>query len=190
MEIEYMGAHGGGAERDPLQVRREEGLMQKVTPCLWFDGRAEEAMRFYTSIFKDSKAGPVTRYGKGMPGREGSVMTASFEIEGQEFLGLNGGPDYKFNEAVSFIVRCKTQEEVDYYWDRLLEGGTPSQCGWLKDRFGVSWQVVPTVLLEMQKSGDAAQVQRVTEAMMRMVKLDIKTLTDAYGPTKAANVTP
>jgi len=154
--------------------------MQKITPCLWFDGRAEEAMRFYTSIFKNSKVGAVTRYGEGMPGKKGSVMTATFEIEGQEFMGLNGGPDFKFSEAISFVVNCKTQEELDYYWGKLLEGGAPSQCGWLKDKFGVSWQVVPTVLPEMLKSGDAAKTQRVMEAIMKMVKLDIKTLTEAY----------
>ena len=154
--------------------------MQKITPCLWFDGRAEEAMRFYTSIFKNSKVGAVTRYGEGMPGKRGSVMTATFEIEGQEFMGLNGGPDFKFSEAISFVVNCKTQEELDYYWGKLLEGGAPSQCGWLKDKFGVSWQVVPTVLPEMLKSGDAAKTQRVMEAIMKMVKLDIKTLTEAY----------
>ena len=164
--------------------------MQKITPCLWFDDKAEEAMRFYTSIFKNSNAGAVTRYGEGMPGKKGSVMTATFEIEGQEFMGLNGGPAFKFNEAVSFVVNCKTQDEIDYYWSKLLEGGAPSQCGWLKDKFGVSWQIVPTVLQEMLKSGDAAKTQRVMEAVMKMVKLDIKTLTDAYGSTSAGSVKP
>jgi predicted 3-demethylubiquinone-9 3-methyltransferase (glyoxalase superfamily) len=181
----------GGAKAAQQYLEKRDGPMQKITPCLWFDGgKAEEAVRFYTSIFKNSKAGAVTRYAEEMPGKEGSVLTATFEIEGQEFIALNGGPEFKFNEAVSFVVHCKTQEEVDYYWDKLLEGGAPSHCGWLKDRFGVSWQVVPTVLLEMLKSGDAAATQRVLEAVEKMVKLDIQDLTDAYGPTQAATVTP
>ena len=122
--------------------------MEKITPCLWFDGKAEEAARFYTSVFKKSKMGAITRYGEGMPGKKGSVMTVTFEIEGQEFMGLNGGPQFKFSEAVSFVVHCKTQKQVDRYWDRLLKGGKPSQCGWLTDKFGLSWQIVPTVLSE------------------------------------------
>jgi len=153
--------------------------MQKITPCLWFDGRAEEAMRFYTSIFKNSKVGAVTRYGEGMPGKRGSVMTATFEIEGQEFMGLNGGPDFKFSEAISFVVNCKTQEELDYYWGKLLEGGAPSQCGWLTDKFGVSWQIVPTILPELLQDKNAARRDRVMKAVLGMIKLDVKKLKEA-----------
>ena len=152
--------------------------MPNITPCLWFDGNAEEAMRFYTSIFKDSKAGPVTRYGKAMPGKEGSVMTASFEIGGQEFLGLNGGPDFKFNEAISLQINCQNQEEIDYYWDKLSKGGDPKAqvCGWLKDKFGLSWQVIPAVMSEMFKDHNSPEAQRTMEAMLRMKKINIKEL--------------
>jgi predicted 3-demethylubiquinone-9 3-methyltransferase (glyoxalase superfamily) len=120
--------------------------MQRIMPCLWFDGRAEEAMEFYTAIFKNSKVGRIARYGEAGPGMPGSVMTVTFELEGQEFMGLNGGPQYTFNPAISFVIHCKTQKKIDYYWERLLEGGKPQQCGWLTDKFGVSWQVVPAVL--------------------------------------------
>ena len=155
--------------------------MQKITPFLWFDGRAEEAMNFYTSIFKNSKAGNVVRFGEAGPGPKGSVMTASFQLEGQEFVALNGGPQYKFTPAISFFVPCETQEEVDEYWDKLLEGGRPSQCGWLEDKFGVSWQIVPTVLLKMLGDKDHPEkAKRVMQAMLKMIKLDIAGLTQAY----------
>lgn len=154
--------------------------MQKISPFLWFDNQAEEAVTFYTSIFKHSKIGRVLRYGASGPGPKGSVMTASFQIEGQEFVALNGGPMFKFTEAVSFVVNCETQAEIDHHWDRLLEGGTPQQCGWLKDRFGLSWQVVPTAMVDMMQDPDGAKVQRVMEAMMRMVKIDLPTLQRAY----------
>jgi predicted 3-demethylubiquinone-9 3-methyltransferase (glyoxalase superfamily) len=154
--------------------------MQKITPCLWFDGRAEEAVNFYTSILKNSKVGNVTRYGEAGPGAKGSVMTMTFEIEGQEFMALNGGPEFKFSPAISFIVHCKSQEEVDDYWAKLLQGGAPQQCGWLTDKFGMSWQIVPTVLPEMLQDKDPAKTKRVMEAMLKMIKLDIKALKQAH----------
>jgi predicted 3-demethylubiquinone-9 3-methyltransferase (glyoxalase superfamily) len=160
--------------------------MQKISPCLWFDDQGEEAAKFYTSIFKDSKMGDVTRYGKEgyeIHGREeGTVMTVEFEIEGQKFLALNGGPIFKFNEAISFQVYCETQEEVDYYWEKLSEGGDEKaqQCGWLKDKYGVSWQIVPTILIKMLKDKDSEKSQRVMKAMLQMHKLDISTLKKAY----------
>jgi predicted 3-demethylubiquinone-9 3-methyltransferase (glyoxalase superfamily) len=160
--------------------------MEKITPCLWFDDRAEEAAKFYTSIFKNPKIGNVTRYGKEgyeIHGREaGTVMTIDFEIEGQKFVGLNGGPIFKFNEAISFQVHCETQKEVDYYWEKLSEGGDEKaqQCGWLKDKYGVSWQIVPTVLGRMLQDKDAKNSQRVMKALLQMHKLDIKILKQAY----------
>ena len=160
--------------------------MQKISPCLWFDDQGEEAAKFYTSIFKDSKIGDVTRYGKEgyeIHGREeGTVMTVEFEIEGQKFLALNGGPIFKFNEAISFQVYCETQEEVDYYWEKLSEGGDEKaqQCGWLKDEYGVSWQIVPNILIKMLKDKDSQKSQRVMKAMLQMHKLDISTLKKAY----------
>jgi predicted 3-demethylubiquinone-9 3-methyltransferase (glyoxalase superfamily) len=153
--------------------------MQKITPFLWFDNQAEEAVKFYTSIFKNSKMGTVARYGESGPGPAGSVMTASFELEGQEFVALNGGPIFKFTEAISFVVYCETQEEIDHYWNNLLKGGTPSQCGWLKDQFGLSWQIVPTALSKLLSSKDPQKSRRVMEAMLKMVKMDIKKLEDA-----------
>ncbi len=160
--------------------------MQKISPCLWFDDKAEEAAKFYTSIFKDSKIGDVTRYGKEgyeIHGKEeGTVMTVEFEIEGQKFLGLNGGPIFKFNEAISFQVYCETQEEVDYYWEKLSEGGDEKAqiCGWLKDKYGVSWQIVPIILIKMLKDTDSEKSQRVMKVMLQMHKLDISTLNKAY----------
>lgn len=154
--------------------------MEKITPCLWFDGKAEEAARFYTSVFKKSKMGAISRYGETGPGKKGSVMTVTFEIEGQEFMGLNAGPEFKFSEAVSFVVNCKTQKQVDRYWDKLLKGGKPVQCGWLTDKFGLSWQITPTILPRMLKDKDPAKADRVMKAMMKMVKLDIKALKKAY----------
>ena len=165
--------------------------MQKISPCLWFDDQGEEAAKFYTSIFKDSKIGDVTRYGKEgyeIHGREeGTVMTVEFEIEGQKFLALNGGPIFKFNEAISFQVYCETQEEVDYYWEKLSEGGDEKaqQCGWLKDKYGVSWQIVPTILIKMLKDKDSEKSQRVMKAMLQMHKLDISTLKKAYDVNEA-----
>jgi predicted 3-demethylubiquinone-9 3-methyltransferase (glyoxalase superfamily) len=160
--------------------------MQKITPCLWFDDKAEEAAKFYASIFENSKVGDVTHYGKEgyeSHGREeGSVLTVDFEIEGQKFMALNGGPIFKFNEAISFQVHCETQEEVDYYWEKLSEGGDKKaqQCGWLKDRYGVSWQIVPIVLIKMLKDKDAEKSERVMKVMLQMHKLDINILKQAY----------
>ena len=162
-------------------------LIQKITPCLWFDDQAEQAAKFYTEIFKNSKIKKISRYGKEgyeihrKP--EGSVMTVEFELDGQAFTALNGGPVFKFNEAISFQVDCATQEEVDYYWEKLSEGGDENaqQCGWLKDRYGLSWQIVPRALLEMLNDPDAKKSQRVMAAMLRMKKIDIETLKRAYG---------
>jgi predicted 3-demethylubiquinone-9 3-methyltransferase (glyoxalase superfamily) len=153
--------------------------MHKITPCLWFDNQAEEAMNFYVSIFKNSKTGAISRYGDAGPGPKGSVMTVEFELDGQPFVGLNGGPIFNFTEAVSFIVHCQSQEEVDDLWERLSEGGEKSQCGWLKDKFGLSWQIVPVALMELMKDRDARKTQRVMQAMLQMKKLDIATLTRA-----------
>jgi predicted 3-demethylubiquinone-9 3-methyltransferase (glyoxalase superfamily) len=157
--------------------------MQKITPFLWFDDNAEEAVKFYTSIIKNSKIGKIARYdeaGEKAAGRPaGSVMTVEFQLEGQEFVALNGGPHFKFTEAISFVVNCETQEEVDYYWEKLSHGGKEVQCGWLKDKYGLSWQIVPTVLGELLSDKDAAKAQRVMQAMLKMVKLDIKKLKQA-----------
>jgi predicted 3-demethylubiquinone-9 3-methyltransferase (glyoxalase superfamily) len=157
--------------------------MQKITPFLWFDDNAEEAVKFYQSVFKKSKIGKIARYNKA--GEKvarrpaGSVMTIEFEIDGQEFIALNGGPIFKFNESVSFVVNCKTQAEVDYYWKRLSAGGKKVQCGWLRDKFGLSWQIVPTILAELMSTKDAAKSERVMAAMLKMVKLNIKKLKQA-----------
>jgi predicted 3-demethylubiquinone-9 3-methyltransferase (glyoxalase superfamily) len=154
--------------------------MPKIHPFLWFDKDAEEAMNFYVSVFPNSKVLSVQRYGPTGPGPEGSVMTADFELDGQRITALNGGPVFNFSEAFSFVIDCKDQAEVDYYWDKLLEGGKPSQCGWLKDRFGFSWQVVPKALFETIGGPDAAGRNRAMEAMMKMSKLDVATLERAY----------
>ena len=154
--------------------------MQKITPFLWFDDRAEEAMKFYTSVFKNSQIGTVTRMGDDVPGPKGKVMAGTFQIEGQEFMVLNGGPEFKFTEAISFFVHCETQEEVDELWEKLSAGGEKSQCGWLKDKFGVSWQIVPNILGELMSDPDAEKARRVTQAMLKMTKLDIKLLKQAY----------
>jgi len=150
--------------------------MQKITPFLWFDGRAEEAMKFYISIFKNSKAGRVVRYGEAGPGPKGTVMTAVFQLDGQEFIALNGGPQFKFSQAVSFVVNCKTQKEVDELWEKLSAGGQQQMCGWLKDKFGLSWQIVPTALPELLSDPDPAISQSVMKAMMQMKKIDIEGL--------------
>jgi predicted 3-demethylubiquinone-9 3-methyltransferase (glyoxalase superfamily) len=155
--------------------------MQKITPFLWFDHEAEEAMHFYASIFKNSKINKVVRYGDAGPGPKGTVMTADFEIEGQTFTALNGGPLFKFNESVSFVVNCETQAEVNELWEKLSAGGKTSQCGWLKDKFGLSWQIVPTVLPELLSDPDPAKSQRVMRAMLQMTKIDIAKLKEAYG---------
>jgi predicted 3-demethylubiquinone-9 3-methyltransferase (glyoxalase superfamily) len=154
--------------------------MQKITPFLWFDNNAEQAVNFYTSIFKNSKIGTIARYGDAGPGPKGTVMTASFQIEGQDFVALNGGPVYKLTPAISFVVNCQNQDEVDWYWDKLSEGGEKVQCGWLTDKFGVSWQIVPTILTQLLQDKDPARSKRVMEAMLKMVKLDIAELKKAY----------
>lgn len=151
-----------------------------MTPCLWFDNRAEEAMYFYTSIFKNSKIGDISRYGEAGPGESGAVMTVIFELDGQPFMALNGGPHYKFTPAISFSVPCETQDEVDRLWDALTEGGEPGPCGWLTDKYGLSWQIVPTALMELMQGGDAEQARRVTEAMLKMGKLEIAGLQRAF----------
>lgn len=153
---------------------------QKINPFLWFNDQAEDAANFYVSIFKNSKINKSVRYGEAGPGPEGSVMTVSFELEGQEFTALNGGPLYEFTEAISFVVNCESQEEVDYYWMKLTEDGEEGVCGWLKDKYGLSWQIVPTVMIEMMSDPDPEKAKRVTDAMLKMVKLDIKTLKEAY----------
>ncbi|MGI0019643.1 MAG: VOC family protein [Nitrososphaera sp.] len=154
--------------------------MQKITPFLWFDNQAEEAANFYVSIFKNSKIVGVTRYGEAGQGPKGSVMIVVFQLDGQEFIGLNGGPHFKFTEAISFSVDCKTQEEVDEFWRRLSEGGEEGQCGWLKDRYGLSWQINPTILGEMLSDPDPEKSKRVMEAMLKMKKIDIGRLKQAY----------
>jgi predicted 3-demethylubiquinone-9 3-methyltransferase (glyoxalase superfamily) len=154
--------------------------MQKITPFLWFDSQAEEAANFYVSVFKNSKIVKIARYGKAGPGPKGSVMTVAFELDGQQFVALNGGPYYAFTPAVSFLVRCKMQEEVDRFWEKLSEGGEIVQCGWLKDRYGMSWQIVPSVLEEMLNDPDHAKSQRVMEAMLQMKKIEIAGLEKAY----------
>ena len=154
--------------------------MQKITPFLWFDNNAEEAANFYVSVFKNSKLLNIARYGEVGPGPAGSVMTAEFELNGQEFVALNAGPTFKFTEAISFVVNCETQEEVDYYWERLSEGGEKSHCGWLKDKFGLSWQVTPTILGKLMADKDQEKSNRVMQAMLKMDKLDIEPLQRAY----------
>ncbi len=155
-------------------------ISQRITPFLWFDNQAEEAMNFYVSIFKNSKTGLVTRYGETGPGAKGSVMTASFTLDGQEFVALNGGPQFPFTEAVSFVVNCDSQEEIDYYWEKLSAGGEEVQCGWLKDKFGLCWQIVPTEFFDLVSKGSAEQSDRVMKAMMEMVKMDLAKLKQAY----------
>ncbi|MGH9791753.1 MAG: VOC family protein [Candidatus Acidiferrales bacterium] len=154
--------------------------MQKITPFLWFDNQAEEAAKFYVSIFKNSKILGVTRYGEAGPGPKGSAMTVRFELGGQEFIALNGGPHFKFTEAISFSVDCKTQDEVDEFWRKLSEGGEEGQCGWLKDKYGLSWQINPAILGEMLSDSDAKKAKRVMEAMLKMKKIEIGRLRQAY----------
>ncbi|MDB5120329.1 MAG: 3-demethylubiquinone-9 3-methyltransferase [Sphingobacteriales bacterium] len=155
--------------------------IQKINPFLWFDNEAEEAVEHYVSIFKDSKILKVARYGDAGPGPKGSVMMISFQLEGQEFVALNGGPHFKFTEAISFVINCETQEEVDYYWNKLTEnGGSESQCGWLKDKFGLSWQITPAILIQYITDEDSSKADRVMKAMMTMKKIEIKPLQQAY----------
>jgi predicted 3-demethylubiquinone-9 3-methyltransferase (glyoxalase superfamily) len=154
--------------------------MQKITPFLWFDDNAEEAMKFYVPIFKNSKIKNVTRYGKAGPGPKGRVMTATFQLEGQEFIALNGGPLFKFTEAISFLVSCKDQKEVDALWKKLSRGGEEGQCGWLKDKYGLSWQIVPTALGKMLGDKDPEKAGRTMKAMLQMKKIDIQRLKQAY----------
>jgi len=154
--------------------------IQKITPFLWFDHQAEEAAAFYASIFPNSRIIKVIRYGEAGPGPAGSAMTVEFELDGQSFVALNGGPHFKFTEAISFVVNCQTQEEVDDYWEKLSEGGTPVECGWLKDRFGLSWQIVPTALPKLLSDPDPEKAQRVMKAMLTMKKLDISGIEQAY----------
>ena len=155
--------------------------MQKITPFLWYDNQAEEAANFYVSLFKNSKVGDIMRSvdeaSSGTP--VGSALVVDFQLEGQEFAAMNGGPNFKFTEAVSFVVNCESQEEVDYFWDKLVEGGQESQCGWLKDKYGLSWQITPTILLQLIKDKDAAKAKRVFEAMLKMKKIDIAALKQA-----------
>jgi len=164
-----------------------QGVTQKITPFLWFDDQAEEAVSFYTSIFKNSRIVAMTRYGEEgaeVSGRhEGTVMTVAFQLDGQEFVALNGGPSFKFTEAISFVVNCESQHEVDHYWEKLSAGGDPKaqQCGWLKDKYGLSWQIVPTVLGELLSDPDPEKSRRVMKAMLQMKKIDIATLKQAHG---------
>jgi len=155
-------------------------ITQKITPFLWFDDQAEEAANFYVSIFKDSGILGISRYGDAGPGPKGSVMTVKFKLQGQEFIALNGGPHFKFTEAISFSVDCKSQEEVDWFWEKLTEGGQEVQCGWLKDKYGLSWQINPTVLGELLSDPDPLKAKRVAEAMFKMKKIDIVGLKRAY----------
>jgi len=157
-----------------------EIYMQKINPFLWFDGKAEEAMNFYVSIFKNSKVVSVSRYGEGGPGPKGAVMSATFELEGQRFLALNGGPQFTFSPAISFFVNCETQPEVDELWEKLSEGGEKQRCGWLKDKYGLSWQIVPMVLGKYLTDHDAARAKRAMHAMMKMKKIDIAALQAAH----------
>jgi len=154
--------------------------MQKITPFLWFDNNAEEAANFYVSIFKNSKVLSVSRYGDAGPGPKGTVMVAEFQIDGQEFVALNGGPRFKFTEAISFVINCETQQEVEYFWERLSDGGEKSRCGWVKDKFGLWWQVVPTVLGKLMSDSDPEKVKRVTEVMLQMERIDIEPLQRAF----------
>jgi predicted 3-demethylubiquinone-9 3-methyltransferase (glyoxalase superfamily) len=154
--------------------------MKNITPFVWFDGKAEEAMNFYVSLFKNSKVVSITRYGEAGPGPKGTVMTAAFQLNGQDFVALNGGPQFTFSPAISFVVNCETQQEVDEMWEKLSEGGEKQVCGWLKDKYGLSWQVVPTVLVEMLQDKDPEKAERVMKEMLQMDKIDIKTLQQAY----------
>jgi predicted 3-demethylubiquinone-9 3-methyltransferase (glyoxalase superfamily) len=158
--------------------------MQKITSCLWFDNQGEEAAHFYTTIFKNSQILEVARYGPAGPGPEGTVMTVTFELDGHKFVALNGGPHFTFSEAISFQVSCETQDEVDYFWNRLSEGGEEGPCGWLKDRYGLSWQIVPTALIELVSDPDTEKSQAAIKAMLGMRKIDIEALQRAANQAK------
>jgi predicted 3-demethylubiquinone-9 3-methyltransferase (glyoxalase superfamily) len=155
-------------------------FVKKITPFLWFDNNAEEAINFYVSVFKNSRIVNITRYGDGGPGPKDTVMSATFELNGQEFMALNGGPAFPFTEAISLFVSCENQPEVDELWEKLTEGGEPSRCGWLKDKYGLSWQIIPTALGELMGDPDPEKSRRVMEAMLQMGKIDIKALQEAY----------
>jgi predicted 3-demethylubiquinone-9 3-methyltransferase (glyoxalase superfamily) len=163
-----------------LKDNIEVNCMQKITPFLWFDNKAEDAVNFYLSVFKKSKIVRVSRYGNEGPGAKGTVMTVDFRIEGQKFVALNGGPVFAFSQAISFVVNCRTQKEIDRYWEQLSAGGEQQPCGWLKDRYGVSWQIVPVILADMLSDPDTEKSGRVMKAMLPMGKLDIKKLQPAY----------
>jgi len=152
---------------------------QKISAFLWFDGNAEEAASFYTSVFKNSRIRNIVRYGESGPGPKDSVMIVDFELDGEQFTALNGGPQFKFNEAISLVVHCQTQDEVDYFWEKLSEGGEEVECGWLKDKFGVAWQIVPDIFLELLRTSDEKKKDRVMRSMMTMKKLDIKQIQEA-----------
>jgi predicted 3-demethylubiquinone-9 3-methyltransferase (glyoxalase superfamily) len=154
--------------------------MQKITPCLWFDGKAEEALTFYASLFEGAEVVDIRRYGEGGPAPKGTVLSATFRLQGQEIMALNGGPMYTFTPAISLFVKCESQAEVDRYWDALVEGGKPMRCGWVTDRFGLSWQIVPTALGTLLQDPDPAKAGRVMQAMMKLVKLDVPTLERAH----------
>jgi predicted 3-demethylubiquinone-9 3-methyltransferase (glyoxalase superfamily) len=156
-------------------------MHQKITPCLWFDNQAEEATNYYVSVFKDAEVLSVNRYGEAGPGEPGAVLTTTFRIAGQEFMTINGGPHFTFTEATSFYIDCDSQEEVDYFWNTLIQdGGEPSQCGWLKDKYGLSWQVIPTILIELLGDADSERANRVMQAMLQMTRIDIAELQAAY----------
>ena len=163
--------------------------MQKITPFLWYDGNAEEAANFYISIFKNSKMGKISRYGDAGPGPKGSVMSVTFQIEGQEFFALNGGPHFKFTPAISFFVNCETQQEVDDLWEKLSAGGRTDRCGWLQDKFGVSWQIIPTVLGQLLGDKDPQRAKRAMQAMLQMTKIDINKLQHAAAEAKSSATT-
>jgi len=170
-----------------MATNNKPKIEHKINPFLWFDTQAEDAVNLYTSIFKNSKIGSIARYGKAGPGPEGSVMTAVFELEGIQFIALNAGPLFKFTEAISFVVNCADQEEVDYYWEKLSAGGEESMCGWLKDKFGLSWQVVPVRLSELMTDKDPARAGRAMQAMLKMRKIDIDALEKAAEGKEAVN---
>jgi predicted 3-demethylubiquinone-9 3-methyltransferase (glyoxalase superfamily) len=154
--------------------------MQQITPCLWFDNKAEEAARFYTSILPNSKIGAISHYGDAGPRPKGSVMTVTFQLNGQEFMALNGGPEFKFNHATSFMVKCESQDEIDRYWDKLSAGGEQEECGWVKDKYGLSWQIIPAILERLITDPDSAKAERVKAAILKMKKLDIAELKRAH----------
>jgi predicted 3-demethylubiquinone-9 3-methyltransferase (glyoxalase superfamily) len=162
------------------QYIEKETQMQQITPFLWFDNNAEEAMNFYVSIFKNSRVLNVIRYGEGAPGPTGSVMSATFELNGQTLMALNGGPHYHFTEAISLFVSCQDQQEVDELWSKLSAGGSDEQCGWLKDKYGLSWQIIPTALMQLMSDPDPVKSRRVVEAMLQMKKIDVQKLQEAY----------